>query len=154
MLGNTALPTATGAGEGLAAVAFGGCAVGGDGAPEGVGSAVASAPHCALRKSFHFMPPRVPASFAALYLALHSFIDRASAALSMNTYGNEKRTYRYNNLTEDHGTGFLVLRPSPLDQNHSTKSDTVGHTSAMVTTLPLAASRRVGKEAHCHLRRH
>ena len=94
MLGNTALPTATGAGEGLTAVAFCGCAVGGDGAPERVGSEVASAPHCALRKSFHFMPPRVPASLAALHLALHSFIDSASAELTLNTYGNEKHTYR------------------------------------------------------------
>jgi len=48
--------------------------------------------------------------------------------------------------------GFLALRPFTLDQNHSTNSDTVGHTSAMATTLPLAARRRVGKEAHCHLR--
>ena len=53
VLGNTALPVATGAGEGLATVAFGGCALGGDGATEGVGSVVASAPPCASRKSFH-----------------------------------------------------------------------------------------------------
>ena len=33
---------------------------------------VASAPHCALRKSFHFWSPSVPAVFAAWYLALHS----------------------------------------------------------------------------------
>jgi hypothetical protein len=65
------LPVAAGvgAGEGLAAVAFGGCAVGAGGAAEGGGAAVASAPHCALRKSFHFMPPSVPASLAALYFA-------------------------------------------------------------------------------------
>jgi hypothetical protein len=70
----------------VAAVAFGGVAVdaGGDaaeGAVEGVGAAVASAPHCGLRKSFHFISPRVPASLAALYLALHSFIESAFAEL-------------------------------------------------------------------------
>jgi hypothetical protein len=43
-----------------------------------------------------------------------------------NTYGNEKRTYRYHNLTEDHGTGFLVLRPSPSIKNHSTNFRPVG----------------------------
>ena len=39
------------------------------GAAEGAGSgaAVASAPHCALRKSFHFIPLSVPASFSALH---------------------------------------------------------------------------------------
>ena len=44
-----------------------------------VGAAEASAPHSAFRKSFHFIPFSVPASFAALYLALHSFIVRAYA---------------------------------------------------------------------------
>ena len=43
-----------------------------------------SAPHCALRKSFHFMPLRVPASFAALYLALHSCIVSACADVTSN----------------------------------------------------------------------
>ena len=50
--GNVALPIATGAGvaAGLAdVVAFGGGAA-------GAGSLAASAPHCAFRKSFHFMP--------------------------------------------------------------------------------------------------
>jgi hypothetical protein len=42
-----------------------------------VGVAVASAPHPALRKSFHFIPLSVPACWAALYLALHSFIVSA-----------------------------------------------------------------------------
>src|SRR4029078_1241589 len=47
-------------------------------------SAVAEAPgpHSALRKSFHFMVPRVPASFAASYLALQSFMDRPLPASS------------------------------------------------------------------------
>src|SRR5580693_7224644 len=58
-LGKTALPTAAGAGAGAGADAV-------------VGAAAASEPHWALRKSFHFRPLRVPASLAALYLALHS----------------------------------------------------------------------------------
>jgi hypothetical protein len=68
-----ALPIATGAGVagGFAdVVAFGGGAA-------GAGSVAASAPHCAFRKSFHFMPLRVPAALASLYFALHSFIERA-----------------------------------------------------------------------------
>src|SRR5580704_4226313 len=74
-LGNTALPTATGAAVGAGAGA--GVAAGAD-AVVGAGAA-ASEPHCALRKSFHFMPLREPASLAALYLALHSVIVSACA---------------------------------------------------------------------------
>src|SRR6202161_3274740 len=70
-LGNTALPTATGAAVGAGAGA-------GAGADAVVGAA-ASEPHCALRKSFHFMPLSEPASLAALYLALHSVIVSACA---------------------------------------------------------------------------
>src|SRR5271170_2590823 len=66
-LGNTALPTATGAG---AAAGGAGAAAAGAAA----GAAVAVAPHSALRKSFHFSPLSVPAALAALYLALHSVI--------------------------------------------------------------------------------
>ena len=51
-------------------------AAGGGGA--GIGSAAALA-HSAFRNSFHFMPLSVPASFAALYLALHSLLDSACA---------------------------------------------------------------------------
>ena len=64
--GNTAFPVAAGFGDGVSA---GGGAVG--------GASVASVPHWAFRKSFHFIPFRVPASLAALYFALHSFIERA-----------------------------------------------------------------------------
>src|SRR3974377_2358397 len=69
-LGNTAFPTATGA----AGVVVVGCA-------PAAGAAVASAPHCAFRKSFHFIPLRVPAALAALYFALHSLIESAWAEL-------------------------------------------------------------------------
>src|SRR6185369_139475 len=44
-----------------------------------VGAGVASAPHCALRKSFHFWVPSVPSFLAAWYLALHSCEVRACA---------------------------------------------------------------------------
>src|SRR6476661_7840055 len=73
--GNTAGPAgAAGAAAGaasffaLASAAFG-----------AAGAAVASAPHWALRKSFHFWSPSVPAALAALYLALHSCVVRACA---------------------------------------------------------------------------
>src|SRR3954451_4338184 len=51
------------------------------GAAAGVaaGAAAASAPHCALRKSFHFWPASVPAVLAAWYFALHSCAVRACA---------------------------------------------------------------------------
>src|SRR5712664_1627797 len=83
--GYTAGPTgragaAAGAGAasffGLAAVSFGAA-----GAAAGVaaGAAAASAPHWALRKSFHFWPLSVPAVLAAWYFALHSCAVRACA---------------------------------------------------------------------------
>src|SRR5947207_12807130 len=74
-VGNTALPTSTGAvagaaavfgaGAGLASVAFGAAGAGGAAAGAAAGVAVASAPHSALRKSFHFWPLSVPAVLAA-----------------------------------------------------------------------------------------
>lgn len=82
--GNTALLDVAGATEGLVVVVAVGFA-GGAGAVAGLvaaagaaaGVADASAPHSALRKSFHFMPLSVPAVCAALYLALHSCIVSA-----------------------------------------------------------------------------
>src|SRR5690242_6962371 len=65
-VGNTALPAGLGA---AARPPAGGVAVG--------AAAVASAPHCALRKSRQFCPLRVPADLAAWYLVLHSFIVSA-----------------------------------------------------------------------------
>ena len=85
-LGKTALPIASAAVEaGLVVVAAAGFAGAGDGAAVGLvtaagvdaGAADASELHSALRKSFHFMPLRVPAVCAALYLALHSCIVSA-----------------------------------------------------------------------------
>ena len=63
---------AAGFGAAVVAAAAGAVAAAGE-------AAVASVPHCALRKSFHFMPPIVPAVCASLYLAPHSFIVSAEA---------------------------------------------------------------------------
>src|SRR5258705_89935 len=42
-------------------------------------AAPAPAAHSVLRKSFHFMPLRVPAALAAWYLVPHSFVVRPVA---------------------------------------------------------------------------
>src|SRR6185312_148934 len=92
-VGNMAFPVAAGAGVvagaavRLAVVAAGCDAAGLAGAAAGVaaaGVADASVPHSALRKSFHFLPLRVPAVCAALYLALHSCIVSACAEVALN----------------------------------------------------------------------
>src|SRR5258705_12738477 len=87
--GNTAGPAgAAGAAAGaasffaLVSAAFGaaGAAVApGAAAGAAAGAAVASAPHWALRESFHFWSPSVPAAFAALYFSLHSCVVMACA---------------------------------------------------------------------------
>src|SRR6476620_12761100 len=70
-VGNSGAPAAAGA--------VGAAAVGA--APDGAAAAgVAPAPHSALRKSFHFLSPSVPAALAALYWALHSADVRPLAA--------------------------------------------------------------------------
>src|SRR5437763_1263382 len=87
-LGKTALPAAAGAVLGGAAAFFEAAgAAGATGAGAGV-AALASGPHSALRKSFHFTPLAVPAACAALYLALHSCMvsactDGATVATAM-----------------------------------------------------------------------
>jgi hypothetical protein len=76
-VGKTAFPT----GPGVCFAAVVGC----DEVAAGevaVGEAAACGvvdPHSAFRKSFHFIPFRVPACCAALYLALHSFAVSACA---------------------------------------------------------------------------
>src|SRR6266481_6482918 len=59
------------AGAGAAAAGAAGAAA--------AGAGVASAPHWALRKSFHFWPFSVPAVLAAWYFALHSCVVSACA---------------------------------------------------------------------------
>src|SRR6266566_3224180 len=78
--GNTAGPDgAAGAAAGSVSffASFG--AAGAAGAAAGAAAGVASAPHCALRKSFHFWPLSVPAVLAAWYFALHSCAVSACA---------------------------------------------------------------------------
>src|SRR5204862_2599926 len=87
--GNTAGPDGAAAGAGAGAASFlasflaslGAAAGAATGAAAGAaaGVAVASAPHWALRKSFHFWPASVPAVLAAWYFALHSCVVRACA---------------------------------------------------------------------------
>src|SRR5947199_156156 len=77
--GKTAGPEgAAGAAAGAASffASFGAAGAGGA-AAVGAAAGVASAPHWALRKSFHFWPPSVPADLAACYFALHSWLVRA-----------------------------------------------------------------------------
>src|SRR5215472_348325 len=76
--GKMALPVAAGAGGGAASF-FAVVAGAGAGAAAGAAAGVASAPHWALRKSFHFWPFNVPADFAAWYFALHSCVVSAWA---------------------------------------------------------------------------
>src|SRR5262245_46885163 len=70
------------------------------------GFAAASSEHSALRKSFHFIPLRVPAVCAALYLALHSCIEIACAGAS--DAGNEIVTRASVSAAER-----IVMGPSP-----------------------------------------
>src|SRR5262245_32595481 len=72
-VGKNALPEARGIGGAA------GAAADGVGAVVGAGAAAAVVPHCVLRNSFHDCAPRVPAVFAAWYLALHSFAVSAAA---------------------------------------------------------------------------
>ena len=74
--GKTALPAA-GAAVGVRGVV--GAGTGDAEGDAGAGAGAAVAPHWLLRNSFHVCPPRVPAVFAAWYLALHSFTVRALA---------------------------------------------------------------------------
>jgi hypothetical protein len=82
-VGKTAFPGAFGAAGAVAGVADGVAAAGAvAGVADGVaaaGAAAASAPHWVLRKSFQLCPLKVPAVFAAWYLALHSFTVSAPA---------------------------------------------------------------------------
>src|SRR5262249_39004268 len=78
--GNTALLAGSGDGTGVVVSFFAVVAAGaGAGAAAGAAAGVASAPHCALRKSFHFMVPSVPSFLAAWYFALHSWVVSAFA---------------------------------------------------------------------------
>src|SRR5205814_9811737 len=79
--GKTAGPEgAAGAAAGAASffASFGAAGAAGA-AAVGAAAGVASAPHWALRKSFHFWPFSVPSFLAAWYFALHSCVVSAFA---------------------------------------------------------------------------
>src|SRR5207302_2529253 len=86
-----------------AAGAAGAAAVGAAGAAAGV----ASAPHCALRKSFHFWPLSVPAVLAAWYFALHSCAVSACAGEVATEAAKAAMAAAHNNLV------WLVIPESP-----------------------------------------
>jgi hypothetical protein len=71
-----------GAGAGFAAGAAGAAGVVAAVVVAEAGVTVASAPHCALRKSFHFWPFSEPSACAALYFVLQSFMLSALAWLT------------------------------------------------------------------------
>src|SRR3954447_25840645 len=98
-LGNTAGPDgAAGAAAGAALASFL-ASFGAAGAAVGAAAGVASAPHWALRKSFHFWPASVPSFLAAWYLALHSCAVRACAGDVAITAANPATAAAHNNFT-------------------------------------------------------
>src|SRR6202171_6100384 len=101
-IGNIAGPLGAGAAAGAAAGFFGlaSASLGAAGAAAGVaaGAAAASAPHWALRKSFHFWPLSVPAVLAAWYFALHSCAVRACAGAVAANAAKPDTATAHNNL--------------------------------------------------------
>src|SRR5260370_27390988 len=119
-LGNSAGPdgiagTAAGAASFLAsfgAAGAGAAATGGGAA--GAAAGVASAPHWALRKSFHFWPLRVPAVLAAWYFALHSCEVRACAGADAARAATPATAIAHNSLAR-----IVILGlPLPLSWGH------------------------------------
>src|SRR5436305_10206512 len=104
--GNTAGPEgAAGAGAASFFASFGAGAAGA--AAAGAAAGVASAPHCALRKSFHFWPLSVPAVLAAWYFALHSCAVSACAGEVATEAAKAAMAAAHNNLV------WLVIPESP-----------------------------------------
>src|SRR5258705_5469714 len=96
-LGNPAGPAGA-AGAGAGAASFLASFFGAAGAAAGAAAGVASAPHWALRKSFHFWPASVPADLAAWYFALHSCAVRACAGEVAITAANPATAAAHNNF--------------------------------------------------------
>src|SRR6478672_3358542 len=107
-LGNTAGPAgAAGAAAGAAsflASFFGAAGAGAAAVGAGAAAGVASAPHWALRKSFHFWPASVPADLAAWYFALHSCAVRACAGEVAIAAANPAAAAAHNNFK-----GMVIL---------------------------------------------
>src|ERR1700750_2682298 len=89
------------AGDAGAGGGAGGRAGGGGGAGAaavGAAAGVASAPHWALRKSFHFMVPSEPSFLAAWYFALHSCeVSACAGALTISAAKPDTAT-AHNNI--------------------------------------------------------
>src|SRR5712671_3438212 len=83
---------------GLASAAFGAAGAAAGAAAAAAGAAAASAAHWALRKSFHFWAPSVPAALAALYFALHSCVVRACAGDVMASAAKPDTATAHNNF--------------------------------------------------------
>src|SRR6266516_1306522 len=94
------------AAAGLASVVLGSAGAAGA-AAAGAAAGVASAPHCALRKSFHFWPLSVPAVLAAWYFALHSCAVSACAGEVATEAAKAAMAAAHNNLV------WLVIPESP-----------------------------------------
>src|SRR3981081_350238 len=103
-LGNTAGPDGA-AGAAAGAVSFlasflASCGAAGAGAAAvGAAAGVASAPHWALRKSFHFWPASVPSLLAAGSFARHSCAVRACAGEVAIPAANPAAAAAHNNFT-------------------------------------------------------
>src|SRR5205814_2653028 len=107
--GKTAGPEgAAGAAAGAASffASFGAAGAAGA-AAVGAAAGVASAPHWALRKSFHFWPLSVPAVLAAWYFALHSCAVSACAGEVATEAAKAAMAAAHNNLV------WLVIPESP-----------------------------------------
>src|SRR6185436_6358850 len=95
---------------------FGAAGAGAGAAAVGAGAAagVASAPHWALRKSFHFWPASVPADLAAWYFALHSCAVRACAGEVAIVVGSVTAIVSVVLLAEAFGLPRgVILSPAP-----------------------------------------
>src|SRR4051812_44486166 len=69
--------------------------------------------HCALRKSFHFMPFREPAVSAALYFALHSFILSALAGAGASIRANAPKSSSHD-MSQHRFTPQFRFRPGKV----------------------------------------
>src|SRR5947207_12772388 len=107
-LGNTAGPDgAAGAAAGAVLASFLASFGAAGAAAVGAAAGVASAPHWALRKSFHFWPLSVPAVLAAWYFALHSCAVSACAGEVATEAAKAAMAAAHNNLV------WLVIPESP-----------------------------------------
>src|ERR1700754_5097590 len=98
--GKMALPIGIGAGAAAGAVSFFAAVVAAGWGPPAGGAAggAASVQNCALRKSFHFVPPSEPSFLAAWYFALHSWVVSAFAGAVAANAAKPVAATAHNNL--------------------------------------------------------